>query len=70
MGLRSSINAKCKQCIYDPSNGGTWRQQVDACTVVSCPLFDVRPQSYVPAKVKNVAHLADLIEVTSDASTL
>jgi hypothetical protein len=23
----------------------TWRQQVDACTAPSCPLFDVRPSA-------------------------
>ena len=42
--LRSAINAKCKECIYDPVGGkGTWRQQVEACTSRSCPLFAVRP---------------------------
>jgi hypothetical protein len=36
MGLRALVDAKCRQCIYDPSNGGYWRQQVGACTVQSC----------------------------------
>lgn len=44
--LRSAINAKCKECIYDPiAGGGTWRQQVSECTSVTCPLFDIRPMS-------------------------
>ena len=44
--LRSAINAKCKECIYDPiAGGGTWRSQVTECTSVTCPLFDVRPTS-------------------------
>ena len=42
--LRAAINAKCKQCIYDPESGmGAWRQQVAACTVTRCPLWPVRP---------------------------
>lgn len=45
MGLRSSINAKCKDCIYDDANPGNWRQQVTWCTVTTCPLYEVRPTS-------------------------
>lgn len=45
MSLRTAINAKCKDCIYDPLAGGTWRQQVDRCTSPECGLFDVRPRS-------------------------
>ena len=44
--LRSAINAKCKDCIYDPiAEGGAWRQQVTECSSSTCPLFDVRPTS-------------------------
>ena len=44
MSLRNAINAKCKECIYDPIGGsGKWRQQVEACTSWDCPLFPVRP---------------------------
>jgi hypothetical protein len=44
MSLRQSINAKCRGCTYDPrSGGGTWREQVAQCSVVSCPLWPVRP---------------------------
>jgi len=46
MSLRAAINAKCKECIYDPIAGkGTWRQQVEACTAPTCPLYSVRPTS-------------------------
>jgi len=41
--LRKAINAKCKECLYDPYDKGTWRQQVQACTSPKCPLFAVRP---------------------------
>jgi hypothetical protein len=42
--LRAAVNAKCKECIFDPADGcGTWRQQVAACTSLGCPLFPLRP---------------------------
>ena len=44
--LRRAINEHCKQCIYDDKSGyGTWRQQVENCTVVKCPLYPVRPKA-------------------------
>ena len=44
--LRRSINAFCRSCIYDPGGGGgTWREQVEACTSQDCPLYEVRPIS-------------------------
>lgn len=44
--LRDAINAKCKDCIYDPLSGqGAWREQVTACTATGCPLYPVRPKS-------------------------
>ena len=46
VSLRKSINAMCRECIYDSNGGGgTWRQQVEACTSPKCPLFAVRPVS-------------------------
>ena len=43
-GLRGKIDAKCVECIYDPLDVGTWRQQVARCTSYTCPLRPVRPQ--------------------------
>jgi hypothetical protein len=44
MSLRKAINAKCKDCIYDPNcGGGTWREQVAQCSAIACPLWTVRP---------------------------
>jgi hypothetical protein len=60
MSLRQAINDKCKDCIYDPESGlGTWRQQVDACGAISCPLHPVRPRSSSP---KLFYQLAEEIE--------
>lgn len=43
--MRGAINAKCRECIYDPYQAGNWRQQVQACTSPSCPLYPLRPVS-------------------------
>lgn len=43
--FRKAIDNKCRDCIYDPHAPGTWRQQVEACEVTSCPLHPVRPRS-------------------------
>ena len=41
--LRKAIDAMCKDCTYDEYDKGTWRQQVAACTIKTCPLHEVRP---------------------------
>lgn len=43
MSLRKAINEKCKDCVYDPTEKGGWRQQVKQCTCTDCPLYLVRP---------------------------
>ncbi|MCU0767569.1 MAG: hypothetical protein MUE39_09370 [Gammaproteobacteria bacterium] len=46
MSLRAAINRKCRECIYDAKSGaGTWRQQIEACTATTCPLWPVRPKA-------------------------
>jgi len=57
MSLRLAINTKCKECIYDPSQKGNWRQQVAACTVKNCPLFEVRPFSKSQLEPIPVIHI-------------
>ena len=45
-GFRASINAHCCQCIYDELVPGTWRKQVENCTVSDCELYHLRPTPY------------------------
>lgn len=45
MTAGKALIAKCKDCIYDDANGGTWRQQVTLCSATDCPLWDHRPVS-------------------------
>jgi hypothetical protein len=45
MSLRSAIDQKCRDCIYDPQcGGGTWREQIAQCSVIGCPLWPVRTE--------------------------
>lgn len=43
MSFRKAVDEKCKDCIYDPLAGGTWRQQVEACEMRDCSLWPLRP---------------------------
>ena len=45
MTRQQAINAKCKDCIYDPEDVGTWRQQVERCELTACSLWQYRPKS-------------------------
>jgi hypothetical protein len=42
---KTAINAMCYECIYDKSDTGTWRQQVEACQSTNCPLYHLRPRA-------------------------
>lgn len=45
-GYKWKVAAFCCHCIYDENGGGgTWRQQVEACTSLECPLYSVRPMA-------------------------
>ena len=50
--MRSAINDFCRGCIYDSLAGGTWRQQVEACTMPDCALYQYRPVSARKSTVK------------------
>jgi hypothetical protein len=44
MSRTKAINDKCKDCIYDPLAGGTWREQVESCrSEHTCALWPYRP---------------------------
>ncbi len=50
MTRQKAIAAKCKECIYDELDQGTWRQQVKACDIESCDLHPYRPMPYKPRR--------------------
>ena len=45
MTRQQAIEAKCKDCIYDPCEEGTWRQQAERCELINCALWIYRPKS-------------------------
>ena len=45
VGLRGKINANCIDCVYDSTQQGSWRKQVENCCGYSCQLYAVRPIS-------------------------
>ena len=57
--LKKAISDKCKDCTYDQCAPGTWREQVEACTVKACALWEVRPISTasIAARRKGPAEL-------------
>lgn len=50
MSLRKRVDQNCKDCTYDPSSPGTWRQQVFLCCMKSCSFWDIgaKPASPIP----------------------
>lgn len=54
ISLRKSIDLKCKDCVYDHTEPGTWRQQIEHCTVTLCPLWEVRTKSSSSAEKSSV----------------
>ena len=51
---QKAIEAKCKDCSYDPLDDGTWRQQVERCEITDCALWNYRPKSR--SKIPNIAN--------------
>ena len=60
--LKKCVEAKCKDCTYDHAAPGTWREQVEQCTVTRCPLWVVRPMTVatINANRKVLAETAGL----------
>jgi hypothetical protein len=44
-GLRGKVDSNCVYCTYDDHAPGTWRQQVSACEIETCPIWPVRSRS-------------------------
>ncbi len=63
--LRKAIDAKCKACLYDPCQEGTWRAQVQACTCTGCSLFTVRPLPIVKNTPKSAEKTPEITHTGS-----
>jgi hypothetical protein len=49
---KTCVDNYCKECIYDETQSGTWRKQVEECTHTKCPLYEVRPRTLKNSKGK------------------
>ena len=58
MTRQKAIEEKCRECIYDELDEGTWRMQVEQCQLTDCALYQYRPQSR-----SKVSTLADSVVV-------
>jgi hypothetical protein len=54
MSLRKATIEKCRDCTYDPSSKGSWRQQVYLCAIKSCPLWTLRAKPISPIPESNL----------------
>jgi len=52
--LRRRIDLQCNECIYDPYDNGTWRQQVERCASGHCALYEVRPLPITKRETESV----------------
>ena len=55
--LRKAINQHCKSCTYDPAAPGTWRQQVNGCSVELCSLWDVRAKPSYSISCQSISEI-------------
>lgn len=52
---KKCIAEKCKDCIYDSTEPGSWRYQIEQCTSTSCALFELRPMTTATAKAERIS---------------
>lgn len=61
LSAQKAIDAKCKDCIYDELDIGTWRDQTTLCPAKSCDLWEYRPlnkASKLAIKEEKVANMS------------
>ena len=45
LSRKKAMDKMCKDCTYDELDAGTWTQQVEACGIESCSMWEYRPLS-------------------------
>jgi hypothetical protein len=61
--LKRAIENHCKDCIYDESEKGSWRQQVENCRETACHLWEVRPVTIGTREATREAKRINVVEV-------
>lgn len=67
MSRQKAIDAKCKDCIYDPLAGGTWRMQTTRCQATDCPLWEHRPVDDKEKTIRRQARIDAMSPVEREA---
>lgn len=57
---QKAIAAHCKGCIYDPEEKGTYQDQIEACTITKCELYEHRPMTLKTRRLQKEKYLASL----------
>jgi len=68
--LKKHIESKYKDCTYDQSQPGSWRQQVENCTVHSCPLWEVRPVTMETMLARRKEKSAGVVDIDALVDSL
>jgi hypothetical protein len=55
---QQAIFQHCKGCTYDPHEKGTWVEQVDACTITQCELYEHRKKTLKTRRFEKEKELA------------
>ena len=63
--LKKCIEQKCKDCTYDQYAPGSWRSQVQDCTVTRCALWEVRPITMETMLARRKGKTAGELDVAS-----
>lgn len=58
--IKKAVANYCKSCIYDALSGGTWREQVEACSITQCDLYQHRPITAKTAQKRRQEYLDSL----------
>ena len=61
--LKKCIEQKCKDCTYDQAAPGTWRDQVEQCTVQNCALWPVRPMTVATINLHRKTRVGNEIDI-------
>lgn len=57
---KACVTKYCKECIYDDTQPGSWRKQVELCTSTQCPLYEVRPTTMKTQEAKRKPRAAKI----------
>jgi hypothetical protein len=58
-----AITEMCIGCNYDEKDKGTWRQQIESCTMKNCPLYGFRPKTIKTEQIERRLRNTDKVGI-------